>query len=156
MIRLRPSFYVCACATGVAALAVAACASHPAPVDQMASAEGAARAAQEVGADTNPTAQLHLRLAREEIARAHTFMDQGDNERADFTLLRARADADLALELARESRAQVGAKTAADKAIEATPSTPPASAAPGAQPMPGAQPTQPVQPAPQQPKGEMR
>jgi hypothetical protein len=141
--------------------ALGACASHPAPVDQMAGAEGAARAAQEVGAESSPTAQLHLKLAREALQRAHQAMDQGDNELADFTLLRARADADLALELARESQAESAAKTAADQAASpkselSTPQAvpPAATAPPPAIPPPSTPAPQSAPMPPNSPKGD--
>ena len=93
---------------------LAGCASHPAPVQRMADAEATTRGAQEVGAGeaANPQAQLHLRMAQEEISVAKKLMDDGDNERADFTLLRAKSDAELALALAREAVAQRDAQNA--------------------------------------------
>jgi len=89
---------------GFAAFAtLAACASYPQPVQRMADAEAAARTAQETGAASIPQAQLHLRLAQEEIAQAKQLIANGDNKRADFTLIRAKADAELAIG---ETRAQ--------------------------------------------------
>ncbi len=80
--------------SATALLVLGACASYPAPVQQLApEAEAAARTAQESGADADPQAQLHLRLAQEGIARAKQLMADGDNQRADSTVTRARSDA---------------------------------------------------------------
>ncbi len=100
------------------AAALAACSSYPAPTQRMADAVATSRAATEVGANTNPQAQLHVRLANEEIERARRLMDDGDNKRADFLLVRAKADADLALAQARESAAESSARAAMARADE--------------------------------------
>jgi len=73
----------------------------------MADAESASRSAREVGADAQPAAKLQVKLADEQIAEAKVLITSGDNERASFVLLRARADAELALALAREQNALV-------------------------------------------------
>jgi uncharacterized protein DUF4398 len=44
-------------------------------------------------------------LAEEQIAAAKASMAKGDNERASYLLMRAKADAELALALAHEQRA---------------------------------------------------
>ena len=98
---------------GAAALAtLAGCASYPMPVQRMAAAESAARSASENGAASLPQGQLHLRLAQEEIAQAKALLQNGDNKRADFTLVRANADADLALGEAREQQTEAEAQKA--------------------------------------------
>jgi len=84
---------------------MAACASFPPPTQRLADAEAAGRSAREVGADGQPVAKLEVKLADEEIAQAKALMANGDNRRADFVLMRARADAELALALAREQHA---------------------------------------------------
>jgi hypothetical protein len=76
----------------------------------MADAEATARSAQESGAAADPQGQLHLRLAQEEIAHAKQLVQDGDNQRADFVLIRARSDAELALGEARAQRAQADAE----------------------------------------------
>ncbi len=97
----------------VAALAlVAGCASYPVPAQHMADAEGAARSAQDVGAASNPQAQLHLKMAQEEIAQAKQLIADNDNEKADSVLIRAKADGELALAEARETQAQIAARQA--------------------------------------------
>lgn len=96
-------------------LLTAACASFPPPTQRMADAEAAERSAREVGADSQPTAKLEVKLANEEIAKAKALMASGDNRRADFVLMRARADAELALALAREQNANAETQRAIEQ-----------------------------------------
>ena len=90
-------------------------ASMPAPTQHMADAEAASRSAREVGADSQPAAKLQVKLADEQIAEAKTLIANGDNDRASYVLLRARADAELALALAREQNALVEKQKAAEQ-----------------------------------------
>jgi len=78
-------------------------------------AVAAARSAREVGAETSPQASLHLKLADEEITKSKALMKDGDNERAEYTLVRAKADAELALSLAKEASAKAEAQAAEDQ-----------------------------------------
>lgn len=89
--------------------ACAGCADMPPPQARMASSEAAIRGAREVGAESVPSASLYLRLAEEQLAKAKAMMAAGDNEGADITLQRAKADAELALSLTRETTASVEA-----------------------------------------------
>ena len=102
--------------TLAAALLTACGATYPVPAQQLADTQSAQRSAEEVGAKTNPTAQLHLQLAREQVAKANALMKEDENRRADFMLLRAKADAELALALAHEQRSKLAAEQAAEKA----------------------------------------
>lgn len=86
----------------------------PPPSDRLATAEAGARSARELGADKNPNAMLHLRLADEQIAQAKKLMADGENKRADLVLQRAGADAELSVMLAK----QTNARGEADKAQE--------------------------------------
>jgi len=88
--------------------------SYPVPTQNLAEAKSAERSAVELGAANQPKAQLHLELAREQIAQASAAMKDGDNGRADALLLRARSDAELAIALTRDQ----SAKTDAQKATE--------------------------------------
>ena len=98
-------------------LACAACgASYPAPTQRMADTMSAERSAEEVGANGTPQGQLHLKLAQEQINQAKSLMASGDNKRAEYTLVRAKGDAELALALARAANAKVEAQQAIDKA----------------------------------------
>jgi len=96
----------------------AACASNPPPVERMVAAESSVRAARELGADNVPTAQLHVKLADEEIQKAKALAANDENDRADTMLQRAAADADLALALAREQSSQVQAQRVVKEAQE--------------------------------------
>jgi len=99
---------------GVLALS-AACAGTAAPTERLATTTASVRAAQEVGANNVPNAELHLRLAQEQIDKARKLMDDGENERADLMLKRAGADAELAVALAREDASRNAAISAEQK-----------------------------------------
>lgn len=88
------------------ALALVACGSSAVPADRLARSQAALRSAQEVGAAQDPKASLHLRLAEEQITTAKDLIKKGENERAEFILRRAEADADVALSLARSEMAR--------------------------------------------------
>jgi len=101
------------------ALLLAACGSSiPPPSDRLASAEAAARSARELGADKEPKAALHLKLATEQIDQAKGLMKDGDNRRADLVLQRANADAELSVMLAKENNAKGEAAAAQAKVNE--------------------------------------
>jgi hypothetical protein len=87
-------------------------ASFPPPTQRMADAESAQRSAREVGANNEPSAQLSLKLADEQIAQAQKAMKDGDNKRADSLLIRAKVDAELAIAKAREKNARVAGQEA--------------------------------------------
>lgn len=89
--------------------------SFPPPTQPLADAESAQRSAAELGAASHPDAELHLRLAQEQTAKAKTLMSDGDNERAGRLLLRARADAELAIALSRKQAAAVESQKATDQ-----------------------------------------
>lgn len=99
----------------VALLSVACGSSIPPPSDRLASAEAAARSARELGADREPKAQLHLKLADEQIEQAKKLMADGDNRRADLILQRANSDAELAVMLAKEHNARAEAEKAQER-----------------------------------------
>ena len=99
----------------IAVMAAGCAGSFPPPTQRMADAESATRSAREVGADANPAAKLEVKLADEQIAQAKALVASGDNKRADFVLMRARADAELALALAREQNAVIEVQKAAEK-----------------------------------------
>jgi uncharacterized protein YqfA (UPF0365 family) len=99
---------------------VLGCASYPAPQQHVTDSVAAVRAAEEVGAASQPQAALNLKLAQEELGKANALMKDGDNEQADFMAMRARADADLARSLAKEQQAKTRADEheSAAKAVE--------------------------------------
>jgi hypothetical protein len=92
--------------------------SIPPPTQRMADAQSAARSARELGADKVPAAQLSLKLAHEQISDAKVAMADGENERADSLLIRAKADAELSLAQARETSARVDVAEAVEESAE--------------------------------------
>jgi outer membrane murein-binding lipoprotein Lpp len=80
----------------VATAIVAGCANDPLRTE--ASTSGI-RAAEEAGAAKVPQASLHLQLAREELELAKGLAAKGEKEKAASMLLRAEADAELAVVL---------------------------------------------------------
>jgi len=85
----------------------------------MADAQSAERSAKELGATDEPAAKLSLKLAQEQIALAAKAMTDGDNQRADALLIRAKADAELAVAQAREKNARIETeKAVADSAAQ--------------------------------------
>jgi len=100
--------------TATLLLALGCAGNYPPPTQQVADVESANRSATELGAQSNPRAQLHLKLAEEQLSQAKSAMQADDNERAEGLLVRAKADAELAVALTREDTA----KTEANKAVD--------------------------------------
>jgi len=88
--------------------------SFPPPTQRLAEAQSAERSARELGASRVPAAQLSLKLSQEQIALAQKAMTKDDNEQADALLIRAKADAELAMAQAREK----GAVAMHEEAVE--------------------------------------
>lgn len=86
-------------------LALGCAGSYPPPTQQMADVQAANRSATELGAQDNPKAQLHLKFAEEQMKQAKSAMENDENERAGSLLMRAKADAELAVALTREEDA---------------------------------------------------
>ena len=102
-------------ALSLIALAAAACGgSYPQPTERLASTEAAIRSAKELGAQNDPQAALHVKLADEQLQTAKALMKDDKNKRADLVLQRASSDAELAVMEMRER----AAKTDAEKAHE--------------------------------------
>ncbi|HEX3855379.1 MAG TPA: DUF4398 domain-containing protein [Polyangiaceae bacterium] len=104
--------------TGVLALLVAACGSAAVPLDKLTDAKSTVRAAQEAGAQNTPQAELHLKMANDELAGAQKALDDKDNDHARLLLNQAQADADLSLALARGSANQQAAQAAQAKVVD--------------------------------------
>jgi hypothetical protein len=83
------------------------CAAGLAPTQRLADAQSAERSARELGANNVPQAQLSLKLAQQQIAEAQAAIEDGENERANSLLLRAKADAELSVAQAREHDSKV-------------------------------------------------
>src|SRR5687767_15136322 len=88
----------------------------PVPADKLARSEAAVRGAQEIGAERNSIGAPHLQKAREEFAEGKKLVIEGDQERATMFLLRAEADAELAMNITREATALADAQKTRDEA----------------------------------------
>jgi hypothetical protein len=100
---------VCA---GMLLTGVLACGASVAPPnDQWAAAQADVGRAQSAGAPEIPDAKLHLQLAQEDLQKAKQLMG-ADNARASSLTELARAEAQLALSLAKHSIAQDAAQKA--------------------------------------------
>lgn len=99
---------------GVLLLLGIGCGSSPPPTARLASTEAAIRGATEVGAQSDPKAALHLKLAQEGHDKAAALVKEEKNKEAEGLLMRAEADAELALALARSAQM----KAEAEKTVE--------------------------------------
>jgi uncharacterized protein DUF4398 len=93
------------------ALLLVACGGAAIPQEQLTSAKAAISGAEVAGAPNEPKAALHLKLAKEQVAKAEALIDDGDNEEAARIIDRALVDAELALALANESKSKTEAAT---------------------------------------------
>ncbi|HEY6080367.1 MAG TPA: DUF4398 domain-containing protein [Polyangiaceae bacterium] len=93
-------------------LSLVACGGAPPPHDALTAAQSGVKGAEVAGATEDPKAQLHLKLASEQIAKAKQLMEDGDNEEAALVVSRAQADADLALAYAQAAKSLKQAKEA--------------------------------------------
>ena len=111
-------------------LALGCAGTYPPPTQQLADVQSANRSATELGAQSNPNAQLHLKLAEEQLNQAKLAMQQDDNQNAERLLTRAKADAELAVALTRDASAQKLAGTATDQSNAERSNNPEPGAAP--------------------------
>jgi hypothetical protein len=98
----------------IAALAVgflACAASLPPPTNEWAAAQADVGRAQAGGAPNVPEAKLHLQLAQEDLTVSKRLFDQ-DNRRAATLITLARTEAQLALAIANDARAEDDANSA--------------------------------------------
>jgi hypothetical protein len=98
----------------LALLSIAAigCGGAAIPHEQLTSSQAAIRAAEEVGAKSYPTAQLHLRFAKDQVEKARTLIADDESEEAKLVLQRAQADAELAIAITKESAVRAEAEKA--------------------------------------------
>lgn len=68
--------------------------------------------AEGAGADKTPQAELHLKMARDQLAQAERMLRDEKDDHAGMMLVRAESDARLALALAREAEARTAAQDA--------------------------------------------
>ena len=84
--------------------AIAGCASTKVTTKEYSEPRQKLEAASQMGAAELPQASLHLRLAQEQIEVADVLIADEEYEEARYALMRAEADAELALAMAREER----------------------------------------------------
>ncbi len=97
----------------VVVVAVSSCASVVIPPEHLEREQASMRAAEELGAEQVPDAQLHLQLAKDQTASAKQLAAAGD-DRANLMLSRADADAELAVGMAKLSTVHRQALAAAE------------------------------------------
>lgn len=98
-------------ATLLSALVVA-CGGTSIPPAKVAETQSQISAATAVGADNNPQAALHLKMARDQLKQAQNLINDGKDDEARLVLERANADADVALMITRETAATAAARKA--------------------------------------------
>lgn len=91
-------------------LCLVACARAPVPTAQVATSSAEIRAAKALDAQQVPTAQLYLKLATDELTEATKLLNVGENEKAERLLVRAQADAEVSVALAREEKSKKAAE----------------------------------------------
>jgi hypothetical protein len=92
--------------------AVACGGTIPPPNDEWSAAQADVGRAESGGAPAVPDAKLHLQLAQEDLQKSKALMNNQENERAASLVALARAEAQLALSLARATQAQGDAQQA--------------------------------------------
>lgn len=95
-----------------------ACASHNGPPAASADAKAAISAAEAVGAQSEPQAALHLKLARDQTQKADELARDGKDEEARAMIERAKVDAELALVLTRDASVRAQANDDAQRLRE--------------------------------------
>jgi hypothetical protein len=85
---------------------------------RVASSESAIRNARELGAERIPDAAAHLELAQRQLDLARRDIATGDTQAGRWMLVRADADAHLALALTREARSMEAAEEMAARVRE--------------------------------------
>ena len=91
---------------------VVACGGSSLPPAKVADTQSSISAAAAVGADQNPQAALHLKMARDQLKQAQLLLEDGKDDEARLILERANADAEVALMLTREAQASANVKKA--------------------------------------------
>jgi len=98
--------------TCLVATFVVACGGSSLPPAKAADTQSSISAAAAVGAEQNPQASLHLKMARDQLKQAQNLIDDGKDEEARLVLERATADAEVALIITREAQAAANVKKA--------------------------------------------
>lgn len=100
------------------ALLLSGCGGAAIPVTKVADSKATIRAAEEAGAKKSPQASLHLKLARDQLAKGQALIKEEENERAELFLNQSQADAELALALAHEQREQSATQSSQQRVQE--------------------------------------
>jgi hypothetical protein len=82
------------------------CGGSTLPPAKVADTQASVTAAAAVGAESNPQAALHLKMARDQLRQAQGLLADGKDQEARLVLERAQADADVAMMLTREGQAR--------------------------------------------------
>lgn len=93
-------------------LLIAACGGSALPPAKVADTQSSISAAAAVGAEQNPQAALHLKMARDQLSQAQGLINDGKNDQARLVLERANADAEVALMITREAQAEANTQKA--------------------------------------------
>lgn len=104
MTRFVSTFALCALAIG--------CGGSTLPPAKAVDAQASITAAAAVGAESNPQAALHLKMARDQLRQAQGLSADGKDEEARLVLERAQADADVAMMITREAQAAANVRKA--------------------------------------------
>jgi len=97
-VNMRRGLLATALAVGLGL--ASACAHTAVPSDQLASAQANIARAEQLGANDNPDAAYHLRLARQQLDEGKKLIDKKENLEASYVLKRASADGELAMAIA--------------------------------------------------------
>ena len=101
---------------GTLGVALGGCLSGgPVPADKLARSEAAVRGAEEIGAERNAIGSRHLQAARASFKEGKQLVMDGEQDRATMMLLRAEADAELAMNVTREATALEDARKTRDE-----------------------------------------
>jgi hypothetical protein len=113
---------------GVWLLAVG-CGGSSITAETVAQPQSEIRAAEEAGANSVPKASLHLKMAKDQMTAGNKLAEDGHDDQASRAFARAKADAQLAVLLARYATLSAKSKEAVDRA-NALSSAPPGASVP--------------------------
>jgi len=91
---------------------IVGCGGSSLPPAKAADTQASISAAAAVGAEQNPQAALHLKMARDQLKQAQHLLEDGKDEEARLVLERATADAEVALIITREAQASANVRKA--------------------------------------------
>lgn len=104
MTRFVNTFALCALVVG--------CGGSALPPAKVADTQASITAAAAVGAESNPQAALHLKMARDQLRQAQGLLADGKDDEARLVLERSQADADVAMMITREAQAAANVRKA--------------------------------------------